>query len=89
MSENKAKLTDEALDQVVGGAKRYVSNSSAEYANVREDPGLDSDVSYRVYNGTAVYTTGNTYTCDGYTWYEITLEGGGGYGWIAGSLIGY
>ena len=79
------KINDEALENVVGGARRIVRNSSASYANVRSYPGLDPDnVEYKVYNGESVYTTGKVRYADGYDWYQ--LDDGN---WIAGSLIGY
>ena len=82
---DRNELSDEALEQVVGGARRTVSNSSASYAYVRSYPGLDPDnVEYKVYNGDSVYTTGKTHYADGYTWYQ--LDDGN---WVAGSLIGY
>lgn len=78
------KLNDAALENVTGGARRKVYNSSRDYANVRNYAGLDYDVAYRVYNGETVYTTGNVRYADGYDWYQ--LDDGC---WIAGSLIGY
>ncbi len=89
MAENREKLTDESLENVVGGVKRIVDNPDDEYANVRSGAGLDTEVLYQVYNGVSVYTTGNVIYRDGYDWYEIYAEGDAGYGWIAGSLIGY
>ncbi len=89
MEENvmtdRNELSDEALEQVVGGARRTVRNSAASYANVRSYPGLDSEnVEYKVYNGESVYTTGRVRYADGYDWYQ--LDDGN---WIVGSLIGY
>ena len=82
---DRNELSDEALEQVVGGVRRTVNNVIANYVNVREWPGLDADnVVYRVYNGASVYTTGRVHCADGYEWYE--LEDGC---WIAGSMIGY
>ncbi len=82
---DRNELSDEALEQVVGGARRTVSNSAASYANVRSYPGLAPDnVEYRVYNGENVYTTGKTRFADGYMWYQ--LDDGN---WVVGSLIGY
>lgn len=82
---DRNELSDEALEQVVGGARRTVCNSAASYANVRSYPGLDSaNVEYKVYNGDSVYTTGKVRYADGYDWYQ--LDDGN---WIAGSLIGY
>ena len=83
------KIKDVDLENVTGGARRTVYNDAIGYANVREEPGLHGTVAAKLKNGTKVNTTGNKITRDGYTWYEITLEGGSDYGWIAGSLIGY
>jgi uncharacterized protein YraI len=78
------KLNDQALENVTGGARRTVQNSSADHANVRSGPGQDYGVVYRVYNGDSVYTTGYVKYSGGYDWYE--LDDGN---FIAGSLIGY
>ena len=82
------KINDASLENVSGGAKRIVHNDAVGYANVREAAGLDSDVMFKVPNGTDVYTTGRTKTRDGYVWYEIYCNEHPN-GWIAGSLIGY
>lgn len=85
MDEMK-KVSDEALENVTGGASRTVYNDSVGYAHVRTGPGKSYESAYDVYNGDTVYTTGayryNEY--DGYVWYQLT-DGC----WIAGSLIGY
>ena len=83
------KINDEALENVVGGARRFVHNDARDYANVRHAPGLDSTVCGKLYNGTEVWTTGERVTMDGYTWYKIVLPSGSDEAWIAGSLIGY
>ena len=83
------KINDEALENVSGGVVRTVHNDAVDYANVREQPGLNSQVYFTVKNGQEVHTTGNKVTRDGYTWYEIHLAGKYQYGWISGSLIGY
>ena len=88
MSTEFNKINDEALENVVGGAKRIVHNDTVPYANVRDAAGLDSNVMFKVPNGADVYTTGRTKTRDGYTWYEIYCDEHPN-GWIAGSLIGY
>ena len=87
MSDMK-KINTEALENVAGGATRTVHNDAVSYANVRQAPGLDSRVLFRIPNGEKVYTTGNTYKKDGYIWYEILCNEYPN-GWIAGSLIGY
>ena len=83
------KINEEALENVVGGARRIVHNDSVNYANIRRTPGLNTEVLFTVKNGTELTTTGNKITRDGYTWYEVMLAGAYDYGWIAGSLIGY
>ena len=89
MSELK-KIDDEVLEQVTGGKKVTVRNDATTYANIRLQPGLDTEVLYRADNGTVLETTGNTISRDGYIWYEIFVpDARAGYGWIAGSLIGY
>ncbi len=87
MSENN-KINPEALENVVGGATRTVDNDSASYANVREAPGLNSKVMFKIPNGESVITTGYKVKKDGYVWYEIVCNAHPN-GWIAGSLIGY
>lgn len=82
-------LNDEALGEVVGGVTRIVENDSVGYANIREEPGLNSKVFFKIDNGEKVYLTGNKKKKDGYVWYEINLAGAYDTGWIAGSLIGY
>ncbi len=81
MDEMK-KISDGALDQVIGGAKMRVFNTSVDYANVRCGPGKEYLIAYRVHNGDIVYTTGKTKTADGFTWAE--LEDGF---WIVKSLL--
>ena len=78
------KINDESLENVTGGVKRIVQNDAVNYANVRSGAGLKYDVEYKVYNGTAVYTTGKVKYADGYDWYQLDDDC-----WISGSLIGY
>ena len=83
------KINEEALEEVVGGKRVTVHNDAVNYANIRSGAGLNTEVLFRVKNGTVLETTGNKITRDGYTWYEVNLAGAYDYGWIAGSLIGY
>lgn len=83
------KINFEALEDVTGGAIRTVHNDSVNYANIRKEPGLNDRIAGKVYNGTKLFTTGKKVKKDGYIWYEVYLEGGRDYVWIAGSLIGY
>ena len=79
------EMTDEELDQVVGGARRTVSNSESSFSFVYSGPNSDpNNLAYKVYNGETVYTTGKTNHVDGYNWYE--LDDGN---WIQGNFIGY
>ena len=82
--KDMTELTDEELDQVVGGARRTVSNNESSYSFVRSGPGVNYDTEYKVYNGDTVYTTGYHIVKGGYDWYE--LEDGN---FIRGNLIGY
>ncbi len=83
--KDMTELTDEELDQVVGGARRTVSNNESSFAFVYSAPGLDTDkFEYKVYNGQSVYTTGYHEVKNGYDWYE--LDDGN---WIQGNFIGY
>ena len=83
------KLNLDALDEVAGGKIVEVKNDAVNYANIREQPGLNSTVLAKISNGTKLNTTGNKVKKDGYIWYEVTLATGSDVGWIAGSLIGY
>ena len=83
------KLSDEALEEVWGGKKRYVYNETVPYAHVRFGPGFGFEIAYDVYNGGSVNTfeTDNgveagTVLKDGYNW--RLLDNGC---WIADSLI--
>ena len=80
--KEKTELTDEELDQVVGGAKRYVDNKEVGYANVRSGPGIEYNAEYSLNNGQSVYTTGFSVEKDGCCWYE--LDDGN---WIRGDFL--
>ena len=75
-------LSDEELEQVVGGAKRTVHNDESSYTLIFDGPN-GKEVG-RVYNGDKVYTTGYYKYSDGYDWYE--LDDGT---FIQGNYIGY
>ena len=64
------KIKDENLENVTGGARRYISNEDAGYANIRSGPGTGYEVEYSLNNGQSVYTTGYTVYSerDGYSW---------------------
>ena len=82
------KVNEIALENVTGGKIRTIDNPDASYVNIRNQPGLQGDVLFRMKNGQKVDTTGNKINRDGFTWYEIYLDGGK-FGWIAGHFIGY
>ena len=54
------KIKDENLENVTGGARRYIDNGDAGYANIRSGPGTGYEVEYSLNNGQSVYTTGYT-----------------------------
>ena len=81
------KLSEEALENVIGGAKKVINNSNAGYANVLTGPGLGYNVAHKLVNGTPVETTGNKIKADGYTWYELMSSDGKTIGWITGNLL--
>ena len=83
------KINEEALENVNGGTLRTVHNDSVGHANIRQSPGLNSEVFFTIKNGQQVDMTGRKMANDGYVWYEINLAGAYDTGWIAGSLIGY
>jgi hypothetical protein len=79
------KIKDESLENVSGGAKRYIDNEDAGYANIRSGPGTGYEVEYSLNNGQVVFTTGYKVfnEDDGYSWAE--LDDGN---WIACHLLG-
>ena len=81
------KLSDNALDRVIGGIKAYVDTGTGSNAVVRSGPGKTYSSVDSLSNGTMVRTTGENVENfeDGRTWYEIYEPI---HGWIAGSLIG-
>jgi uncharacterized protein YgiM (DUF1202 family) len=84
------KISDDSLEEVVGGVTRTVYNPGEEnFANVRLDAGLDAQIVFTMDNGAKVETTGETQYADGIKWYQIELPGGGPnrYGWIAGTML--
>jgi len=88
MTEMK-KINDQALENVVGGVTRTIKNDAVNYANIRDDAGLNAPVLTTMKNGTKVELTGNgPIKKDGYLWYEIWINPGQR-GWISGSLIGF
>ena len=79
------KISDEALEDVVGGARRYVYNDSADYhyANVRSGPSSTSSKVYTLSNGSEVFTVDKVYNDeDGYYWTQ--LDDGN---WIASHFL--
>ena len=82
------KISIETLENIAGGGTCTVANGAANYAELREKPGLNAKVIFRIPNGEKVFATGKKVTKDGYVWYEIVCNQHPN-GWIAGSLIGY
>ena len=80
------KLNDDELNNVIGGATRYINTHTGSNAVVRSDAGKEFDQVASLANGTRVNTTGETVEnfSDGRIWYEIDYPV---YGWIAGSLL--
>ena len=58
MTEMK-KINDQALENVVGGVTRTINNDAVNYANIRDDAGLNAPVLTKMKNGTKVELTGN------------------------------
>ena len=86
-------ITDEALENVIGGVIVTVQNDACDYAYIRHEPSLNGIVAMKAKNGTRLNTVVSEYIqpvyADGYMWYPVTLEKGSDIAWIAGSLIGY
>ncbi len=82
---NKLDLGD--LEQVAGGANAVVNNTTVDYANIREQPGLNSLILAQVKNGTKLVTTGKSVKKDGYNWLQVYLATGSDPGWVAESLL--
>lgn len=80
------KLSDEALNQVVGGVERVVNTGDDRNAAIRSIPGLDTEITALLPNGTIVNTTGQYMLADGRDWAEIDYPVKG---WIKASIIGY
>ena len=62
------KINAEALENVAGGKyeNRTVHNDAVNYANIRKEPGLSSEVFFTAKNGQQVTITGNKVKKDGY-----------------------
>ena len=82
MSDMK-KLSDEALENVVGGRIRVVTNDAG--ANIRSGPGTRYEKLYHLGRGREVDTNGERVynDADGYDW--VQLDDGG---WVAAHLLG-
>lgn len=79
------KLNNAALNQVTGGVRKTVQNTTPgyDYANVRAEPnGTAID---KLYNGEYVYTTGRRVDRGAYTWVEVDYANG--HGWVAENLL--
>ena len=82
------RISDETLEQVIGGVKRTVDTHTEQNAALRSGPGISYPQIHSLKNGSFVLTTGKAVknSDDGRTWYEIFEPV---HGWIAGSLIGF
>lgn len=67
------------------GGTDYVVNTDA--LNLRSGPGLDYSVVAGLNSGTAVTTTGETSSADGYEWFEVDVPSNGLSGWVASAFL--
>jgi hypothetical protein len=81
-AERKPAMSDEDLDQVVGGASMNVNN--AKGVVVRSEPRSGSQSAGLLQNGDVVNTTGETVSDGWDTWYEIYYPC---HGWIKSSSL--
>ena len=82
------KISFEALENIAGGGTCTVANDAANYADLREKPGLNAKVIFKIPNGEKVFATGKKVNKDGFVWYEVLCNQYPN-GWIAGSLIDF
>lgn len=82
------RINDEALDEVVGGAVRYVDTGSSRHAALRNGPGTGFDQIDSLRNGTKVNTTGRRIYNEDDDRYFSEVRVNGMKGWIASSIIG-
>jgi uncharacterized protein YgiM (DUF1202 family) len=83
MSDNINKISDEALDNVTGGARKVVYGDSTDYVNLRKGPGLSYKKVGELYDGDVVYTVDKVYNeDDGYSWTKLD----NGY-WVASHFL--
>ena len=80
------KINDEALEQVSGGATRFVDTGTKQNAAVRAGAGKSYEQIDSFRNGMRVETTGRFKFADGRNWAEIDYPI---HGWIAASILGY
>lgn len=76
----------EALEDVIGGAKRTVNTGTKQNAAVRVKPGVSSKQVGSLPNGTKVNATGAFKRAGGRNWAQINAPVKG---WIKASIIGY
>ena len=79
-------IIDDALNTVVGGARRTVDTGTGQNAAVRDGAGKGYEQIASLENGTTVNATGKFKEADGRSWAKIDAPV---YGWIAASIIGY
>ena len=70
--KKKRMLDDEALDQVVGGSRKYISNPGNVSVPCRSGPGYHYSTVYTLNNGALVYTVDKVYSeADGIYWSQL------------------
>ena len=80
------KISDEALENVIGGTTRTVNTNTSQNAVVRSGAGKAFEQIASLKNGTKVNATGEFIKADGRWWAEVDSPV---YGWIAASILGY
>ncbi len=85
--EKLNKITDEALDDVVGGVTKVINTKTDQNAALRNGPGSDYKQIRSLKNGTKVNFTGHIIYSekDDRNWAEIDKPV---HGWVAASIIG-
>lgn len=88
-ADNIGWVAGDYLDLASAGAMFVIGNTVYVYdgpINLREDPGLTPIVGILPQDQIATIT-GGPVPADGYGWYELDIDGGGGDGWAAGEFL--
>ena len=80
--ENVKKLSEDALEDVVGGKSYTVHNTKTNHISMYKYPGSNSKVLSKLSNGQKLFKTGNTITMDGVTWCEVQIPFQAETGWV-------